>query len=68
MSVVVETFIMCDHCNCNFGIDTRGLTAAQHRKNAKKDGWTQQGKKDFCELCSQIRNKTGRDAFKKSGN
>lgn len=52
MSVTIETFIMCDHCFENFGVDNRQLTAAQHRKSAKKAGWkTGKGGKDYCPEC-----------------
>lgn len=57
MGAVIERFIICDHCGVNFGVDCRHLTIEDHRKNAKKDGWTTIGKRDYCELCSQIRNK-----------
>jgi hypothetical protein len=55
MSVVIETFIICDNCYVNFGVDNRSQTAKKHRENAKKDGWTQKGSKDYCDLCSQLK-------------
>lgn len=52
MSIVTETFLMCDHCFKNFGVDNRSQTAAQHRKNSRENGWkTGKRGKDYCDKC-----------------
>lgn len=59
MSVVIETFILCDHCNENFGVDFRSYTAEKHRRDAKSEGWKQIGSNDYCPECvAKIKNKT----------
>jgi hypothetical protein len=57
MSVVKETFLICDgHCGGNFGVDSRQLNAMQHRKNAKLNGWVYVANKDLCPNCRPKRN------------
>ena len=34
MSIVIETFLVCDKCGENFGIDNRHQSGAAHRANA----------------------------------
>lgn len=51
MSLVIETFIMCDVCNKNFGVDNRYLNGTQQRESAKAHGWVYSGNKDYCPDC-----------------
>lgn len=56
MSIVVETFIMCDshaskECYENFGVDNRNAKADAQRKDAKNNGWKFDGKNDICPAC-----------------
>jgi hypothetical protein len=55
MSLVIERFLICDHCHENYGVDVRSNTAALHRKSAKKAGWKRGGGgKDFCPDCVKV--------------
>jgi len=52
MCIVVETFLICDGgCGETFGVDMRHLTGAQHRENAKKEGWKVKDNRDYCPSC-----------------
>jgi hypothetical protein len=51
MSLVIETFIICDVCCENFGIDMRHLNGSQQRASAKVNGWLYSGNKDYCPSC-----------------
>lgn len=53
MSIVVETFLICDGCNTNYGVDSRHLSAGAHRANAKQDGWKMKNGKDYCPECAE---------------
>lgn len=60
MSIVVETFLSCDgenasrHCIGQFGVDNRHLTGAQHRNDAKLEGWKLIKGKDICPECYKV--------------
>ena len=56
MSIVIETFLVCDKCGENFGIDNRHQSGAAHRANAEQSGWILKGNKDICPNCQK--NKT----------
>lgn len=51
MSIVVETFLMCDICYQNFGVDYRNRSGKQQRKAARNEGWVFSGGKDKCDIC-----------------
>lgn len=51
MALLIETFITCDVCSENFGVDTRNLTGYQQRAAAKDNGWLYSGNKDYCPDC-----------------
>jgi len=51
MSLVIETFVMCDSCGNNFGIDNRQRNGTQQRNAAKQHGWIYSGNKDLCNNC-----------------
>jgi len=51
MSLVIETFIICDVCHVNFGVDMRHLNGYEQRGNAKINGWVYSGNKDYCPSC-----------------
>jgi hypothetical protein len=54
MSAVIEKFIICDSCGINYGVDNRQLSIAQHRKDAKAEGWAvnrDRGCTDVCPSC-----------------
>lgn len=51
MSIVVETFLMCDICYQNFGVDNRNASGKEQRKNARNEGWIFSGGKDKCDVC-----------------
>lgn len=53
MSAVIEKFIVCNSCGTSFGVDNRDTTIAQHRKEAKKEGWIKIGSvSDYCPFCA----------------
>ena len=66
MSAVVETFIVCDGCAENFGVDSRHRNAAAHRENAKFLGWTHSSGKDYCENCRQRMKKENQESAKRT--
>jgi hypothetical protein len=37
--IVKETFLICNGCNKNFGIDMRSRNGLQQREAARLDGW-----------------------------
>ena len=37
--IVVETFLSCDGCGKNYGVDMRNRSGTQHRKSARSEGW-----------------------------
>lgn len=51
MALVIETFIMCDVCRENFGVDNRQLNGSQQRASARANGWLYSGNKDYCPEC-----------------
>lgn len=53
MSVVIETFLICDFRECgeNFGVDNRNQNVKQQRIDAKANGWKYVSGKDFCPKC-----------------
>lgn len=51
MSLVIETFIICDVCHDNFGVDARHLNGGRQRASAKLNGWLYSGNKDYCPHC-----------------
>jgi len=58
MSVVKETFIICDVCFKNFGVDNRSRNAQEQRDAAKEEDWMYSGNKDYCPDC-RAKNKDG---------
>ena len=59
MSVVIETFIVCDgrgteDCLGQYGVDNRHLTGKQHREQFKADGWAHRDGKDYCPKCKTL--------------
>jgi len=69
MSVVVETFLVCDgNCGENFGIDFRSLTANEHRKIAKENGWICKNGKDYCPVCAKKNSQPVNNTKKRSIN
>lgn len=59
MSIVIETFIMCDGgCGYAHGVDDRSKTGKQQRESAKRDGWLFIKGRDYCPDCG-VRRKTG---------
>lgn len=58
MSVVKETFLMCDVCKETFGVDNRYRNAAEQRAAAKINDWQYSGNKDYCKNC-RAKNKDG---------
>lgn len=58
MSIVVETFLICDgHCGQTFGVDNRHQSGQAHRANAKQDGWQVKNNKDYCPECIKVKKK-----------
>jgi hypothetical protein len=55
MALVIETFLTCDICFSNFGVDDRHLNGTQQRESAKNNGWIYSGKKDMCPSCRPIK-------------
>lgn len=53
MSVVIETLVLCDNCGQQNSGDDRSMSATQIRAGRKKYGWTQRGKLDYCDRCSE---------------
>lgn len=59
MSVVTEIFIVCDgvgnemDCYRNYGVDSRQLTAKQHRAKFRVNGWRHIKGKDYCPVCDR---------------
>ena len=51
MAAVKETYLICDVCSTNFGVDNRSYNAAQQRKDAARNGWIYSGNKDYCPSC-----------------
>lgn len=51
MSIVVETFLICDGCGKNFGIDNRERSSFTQRLHAKSNGWKAIRSKDYCPNC-----------------
>jgi hypothetical protein len=51
MSLVIETFLICDTCRTMFGFDSRHRTGTEHRIDAKEEGWRYSGNKDYCPRC-----------------
>ena len=52
MSVIIERFLNCDgNCGETYGVDTRCLTGAKHREDAKEWGWHYSKGKDYCPKC-----------------
>lgn len=58
MSIVTETFINCDGCGANYGIDNRQKTGKEHRECAKREGWKVINGKDYCPECKRPKRKT----------
>lgn len=59
MSLVIETFIICDVCGDSFGVDSRNNTGTKQRTTAKSNGWIYSGNKDYCPNC-RAKNKDGK--------
>lgn len=59
MSSVIETFLLCDVCGQNFGVDNRERNVMEQREAAKRNGWIYSGNKDYCPGC-RAKNKDGR--------
>lgn len=59
MSIVIETFLLCDtpQCGETYGVDNRWQTGRNHRIQAKKEGWSFIKGKDYCEKCTKNRKK-----------
>jgi hypothetical protein len=55
MSIQIETIVICDGCGANCGADDRHLTAKEIRDSRKARGWTQVGRRDYCDVCSAKR-------------
>lgn len=55
MSIVIETFLICDGCGENFGVDDRMQTGKTHRLRAKAEGWKVYNGKDFCSDCINLK-------------
>ena len=55
MSIVVETFLLCDTPECEgiYGVDNRWMTGKDHRESAKKEGWSFSKGKDYCPICTK---------------
>ena len=52
MSVITETFIICDGgCGNSYGVDNRLLAGWEHRKKYWQDGWMFRNGKDWCPEC-----------------
>lgn len=54
MSAVKETFLICDRCRINFGIDNRERSVEQQREAARNNDWIYTGGKDLCQDCRPV--------------
>lgn len=53
MAAIVETFLSCDGCSKNYGVDNRHRTAEMQRFYATTgNGWRVIGNKDYCPDCA----------------
>ena len=55
MAIVKETFIVCDVCGENFGVDNRHLSRTEQRESASNNDWIYSGNKDYCPNCRPIK-------------
>lgn len=51
MAIITETFISCDNCGVNFGVDDRTVTGMHQRQRARNNGWVYSYNKDLCPDC-----------------
>lgn len=52
--LIIETFISCDRCGENFGVDDKQKNAVQQRESARINGWKRLSGRDICSSCVQI--------------
>jgi hypothetical protein len=55
MAAIIERFIVCDGCGESYGVDVSNHTIERHRRDARADGWSCYGGKDYCPNCRKTK-------------
>jgi hypothetical protein len=52
--IIVETFLKCDRCGLNYGVDNRHQKGPVQRHYSRQEGWVVVKNKDFCPNCAKL--------------
>lgn len=55
MSIIIETFLQCDGCFENYGVDSRNRNGKHQRQTAHTEGWVVIKNKDYCPDCKPLK-------------
>lgn len=51
MAIIIKTFICCDKCGLEYGLNKLSFYGYAIRKDARSDGWLFSGNIDYCPDC-----------------